>query len=316
MLAANRAKKAKTAPTADIKRRAIRRKDITGYCFMAGYLALFITFIIIPVLAGMGLSFTQFNSIQAPTFVGIRNYVQMLTQDLVLMQNVIPNMIQFALFVGVGGYMLSFLLAWILAQLTHLPRTILAIIIYSPSLTSGVVMQVIWKAMFSGSEFGYINNMLLSWGFIDAPVQFLQSPDYLMTVMIIVSIWGSMGIGFLAMMAGILNVNQELYEAGAIDGIRNRVQEVFYITIPSMKPQMLFGAVMSVVNTFNVSNIGVALSGKNPTPQNSGQLIVTHIEDYGFSRFEMGYAAALSVVLLFLVYMISKVAFRLFSEKD
>ncbi len=292
------------------------QKDLTAYFFLSGYLLLFITFIVIPVFAGLGLSFTQFNAIQAPLFVGIRNYVQMLTQDLVLMQNVIPNMIQFALFVGVGGYMLSFLLAWILAQLTHLPRTILTIILYAPSLTSGVVMTVIWKAMFSGNEFGYINNLLLSWGFIDTPIQFLQSPDYLMTVMIIVSIWSSMGIGFLAMLAGILNVNTELYEAGAIDGIRNRVQEVLYITIPSMKPQMLFGAVMAVVNTFNVSNIGVSLSGQNPTPQNAGQLIVTHIEDYGFIRFEMGYAAAISVVLLFAVYLISKVAFKLFTEKD
>jgi len=292
------------------------QKNGTPYFFMGGYLILFIAFIIIPVVAGIGMSFTYFNTIQPPQFIGLKNYIDLLTQDIVFMQNVIPNTIQFAIFVGFGGYALSFVLAWILAQLTHKMRTVLAIIIYSPSLTSGVVMSVIWRTMFSGDEFGYINNLLLSGGFIDAPIQFLQEPRYLMVVMIIVSIWNSMGIGFLAMLAGILNVNTELYEAGAIDGIRNRIQEVMYITIPSMKPQMLFGAVMSVVNTFNVSSIGVALTGQNPTPQNAGQLVVTHIEDYGFQRYEMGYAAALSVVLLLFVYYISKIAFRLFAEKD
>jgi multiple sugar transport system permease protein len=292
------------------------RADGIAYGFMSGYLILFAAFIVIPVLAGVGMSFTYFNTIQPPRFVGLKNYIDLLTQDLVFMQNVIPNTIQFSIFVGFGGYALAFVLAWLLAQLTRIPRTILAIVIYSPSLTSGVVMSVIWKTMFSGDAYGYVNNILLSLGFVDAPVQFLQSPDYLMLIMIIVSIWNSMGIGFLAMLAGILNVNQELYDAGAIDGIRNRVQEVMYITIPSMKPQMLFGAVMAVVNTFNVSSIGVQLSGQNPTPQYAGQLVVSHIEDFGFIRYEMGYAAAISVTLLLLVYGISKLAFRLFADND
>jgi multiple sugar transport system permease protein len=292
------------------------KKNLAPYAFLSGYLILFLAFIIIPVLAGIGMSFTYFNTIQSPHFVGLKNYIDLLTQDLIFMQNVIPNTIQFSIFVGFGGYALAFVLAWLLAQITHIPRTILAILLYSPSLTSGVVMSVIWKTMFSGDAYGYINNILLSLSLIDAPVQFLQSPEYLMLIMIVVSIWNSMGIGFLAMLAGVLNVNPELYDAGAIDGIRNRVQEVIYITIPSMKPQMLFGAVMAVVNTFNVSSIGVQLSGQNPTPQYAGQLVVSHIEDFGFIRYEMGYAAAISVVLLLFVYGISKIAFKLFTEKD
>lgn len=292
------------------------KKNITSYLFLSGYLLFFITFIVIPVIAGIGLSFTYFNSIQRPEFVGITNYINLFTKDREFMQYVIPNTIKFALFVGVGGYALSFLLAWILAQLPHIPRTILAIILYTPSLTSGVVMTVIWKTVFSGDSFGYVNSILMNFGVIQEPIQFLTSPDYLMNIMIIVGIWGSMGIGFLAMLAGILNVDPQLYEAAAIDGIRNRTQEIFYITIPSMKPQMLFGGVMSVVNTFNVSTIGVQLSGENPTPRYAGRLIVTHIEDFGFIRYEMGYAAALSVVLLLFVYWISKLAFKLFLEKD
>jgi multiple sugar transport system permease protein len=151
---------------------------------------------------------------------------------------------------------------------------------------------------------------------IDSPIQWLANPDYLMTIMIIVTLWSSMGIGFLAMLAGVLNINPELFEAAYVDGMTSKLQEIFYITIPSMKPQMLFGAVMSLVATFNAGAIGVLLSGQNPTPQNAGQLIVTHIDDYGFIRFDMGYAAALSMVLLVMVYLFSKVAYKLFGEKD
>ena len=292
------------------------KNDGKAWGFLSGYLLLFILFIVLPVLFGVGMSLTNFNGIQAPNFVGFRNYIDLFTRDQVFMQHIIPNTFQFALIAGVGGYVLAFIIAWILAQIQRLPRTILAIIIYSPSLTSGVVMTVIWRALFSGDQQGHLNHLLMNIGVIDAPIQFLQSPEHLLTIMVIVTVWNSMGIGFLAMLSGILNVNEELYEAGAIDGIKNRIQEVIHITIPSMKPQMLFGAVMAVVNTFNVSRVGVELTGQNPTPEYAGQLIVNHIEDHGFIRFELGYAAAISVVLLIFVYYISKLAFRAFADKD
>jgi multiple sugar transport system permease protein len=214
------------------------------------------------------------------------------------------------------GYLLGFFLAWLLAQIPHRLRTILTLVIYSPSLTAGVAMAVMWRIIFSGDEAGYLNAILLSLNIIDSPIQWLANPDYLMTIMIVVTLWSSMGIGFLAMLAGVLNINPELFEAAYVDGMTSKLQEIFYITIPSMKPQMLFGAVMSLVATFNAGSIGVLLSGQNPTPQNAGQLIVTHIDDYGFIRFDMGYAAALSIILLLMVYLFSKVAYRLFGEKD
>jgi multiple sugar transport system permease protein len=156
----------------------------------------------------------------------------------------------------------------------------------------------------------------MNWGVILEPIQFLQSPDYLMTIMIVVSLWSSMGVGFLAMLAGVLNIDQTLYEAAYIDGIKNRTQEIFYITIPQMRPQMLFGAVMAVVGTFQAGGIGVALSGSNPTPQYAGQLIVNHIEDFGFIRYAMGYASAVSVALLLIVYSLSKVTQKILGERD
>lgn len=284
--------------------------------FLSPYFIMFFTFIVVPVLVAILLSFTYFNSIEFPTFIGLKNYVSLLTQDAVFMQYVLPNTLKFSLIVGPGGYLLSFLTAWLLAQIPHRPRTFLALIMYTPSMTAGVAMTVLWAIIFSGNASGYINSILLRLNLIVEPIQFLQSPDYLMNIMIVVSLWSSMGVGFLAMLSGILNINPEVYEAAYIDGIKNRFQEIIYITIPSMKPQMLFGAVMAVVGTFQAGAIGVALSGTNPTPQYAGQLMVNHIDDYGFIRYEMGYAAAISVLLLVIVYLFSRVAMKLFGEKS
>lgn len=287
-----------------------------GHLFIAPYVTMFSLFIVIPVAIGILLSFTMFNSIEFPTFTGAMNYITLLTRDKEFMQYVLPNTFKFVIIVGFGGYALSFFLAWCLAQVPHKIRTIYALILYSPSMTAGVTLSVIWKTVFSGDANGYINATLLNWGLISEPIKFLSDPNLLLGITMFVSIWSSMGIGFLAMIAGILNVNSELYEAAAIDGIKNRFQEIFYITIPSMKPQMLFGMVMAMVGTFNSGGVGVALSGSNPTPDYSAQLIVNHIDDYGFLRYEMGYAATISVFLLLLVYFLSKVAFKLFSEKN
>lgn len=291
-------------------------KEGSAYAFLSTYALMFITFIIVPVLVAFLLSFTFFDTIQLPTFNGLRNYITLITQDDIFMKYVLPNTIQFAVIVGPGGYVLAFFLAWILAQLPKLPRTIFALILYSPSMTAGVAMGVVWKTLFSGGQNGYLNSALISLNIIPEPIPWLQSPEYLMPIMLIVTLWGSMGVGFLAMLAGILEINPELYEAGAIDGISSRFQEIVYITIPSMKPQMLFGAVMAIVGTFQAGAIGVTLSGANPTPQYAGQLIVNHIEDYGFLRYEMGYAAAVSVVLLLMVLFFARLANRLFASED
>lgn len=282
--------------------------------FLMPYVILFMIFIVIPVIAAIALSFTNYDAIQRPEFVGFLNYINLLTQDEIFMQYVLPNTCIFAFIVGPVGYVLSFLLAWMLAQVSKVPRTILALLIYSPSLTSGVAMSVVWKIIFASDQMGYANYFLMELGITTDPILFTTDANFLLPIMIIVSLWSSMGVGFLAILAGILNINPEYYEAAMIDGMRNRFQEIFYITIPQMKPQMMFAAVMAVVNTFSVGAIGVQLSGSNPTPGYAGQLIVNHIEDYGFLRYEMGYASTVSLVLLIFIYTISKVAGKVFKE--
>lgn len=291
-----------------------KKFDSSILALLAPYAILFTFFIALPVLIAIILSFTYFNSIETPRFNGLTNYISIFTQDEVFIKYVLPNTIKFALIVGPLGYVLQFLLAWALAQIPKIYRTILSLIFYSPSMTVGVTMAVIWKVVFSGDQFGYLNNALMNMGVIETPIQWLTNPKYLMGIMIFISLWGSMGVGFLAMMSGILNIDSQIYEAGYIDGISNRFQEIIYITIPSMRPQMLFGAVMSIVTAFSSGHIGVDLSGANPTPQYAGQTMVTHIDDFGFLQYDMGYAAALSVIFMIFIFIVSQVANRLFAS--
>lgn len=292
-----------------------KKNSQSPYWFILPYATLFIIIIVLPVLVAIGLSFTVFDTIQLPSWVGLKNYVVIFTNDSVFLQNAVPNTISFSIIVGPVGYMLSFFLAWMLAQVPHKARTIYAVIIYSPSITGAVMMAFVWRILFSGDETGYINYILLNWfGFKDA-VQFLIDADYLFYIMIIVSLWSSMGLGFLAMLAGVLNIDRSLYEAAAIDGMKNRWQEIFYITIPSIKPQMLFGAVMAIIGTFNAAGIASALAGGGTPPQYAGWLIVDHAADFGFTRFEMGYASAITVILLGIVLIFNKISYTLFGEK-
>lgn len=299
------------------KKNKISRRDnnVHGWYFVAPYALIFAIFILVPVILAIILSFTNFNAIEWPKAVGFLNYITLLTNDDIFMKHVLPNTIVYAVVVGIGGYVLSFILAWALCNLSSGLRTVFALILYSPSMTTGVAMAVLWKVIFSGDQAGLLNSWLMELGIINEPVIWLIDTRYLLPIVIIVGLWSSMGIGFLSMIAGILNTDESLYEASAIDGISNRFQEMIYITIPQMKPQMLFAAVMAIVGAFQNGMISSLLVG-NPSPGYASQLMVNHIEDYGFLRYEMGYAAAVSVVLLLIVQVFSKAANGLLTEKD
>lgn len=293
-----------------------KRNINTSYFFILPYALMFFTFVVVLIAISMLLSLTYFDTINFPQFIGFRNYVNLFTQDSEFMQYAFPTTIKYALIVGPGGYVLSFMLAWMLAQLPKRLRTVLAIIIYSPALTSGALMAVGWRVLFSGDNRGYLNYLFLNLGLINEPLQFLQDANIVFGIMVFVGLWSSMGIGFLAMLSGILNINREMYEAAYIDGLRNRFQEIIYITIPSMKPQMLFGAVMTIVGTFNASGIASAITNAYPPPQYAGWLIVDHMNDYAFTKLEMGYASALSVILLVFCLLLNRLSYRLFGTQE
>jgi multiple sugar transport system permease protein len=286
------------------------------YAFILPYIIMFTLVILIPIVISALLSLTRYNSIGFPTWVGFANFVDLLTNDSTFLTKAISNTFIYAVIVGIGGYLLSFFFAWLLSQVTPKMRVFYTLCIYSPSITGAVMMDVVWRSLFSGDQSGYINFILIKLNITGEPIQFLQNPQFLFPILIVVGLWSSAGLGFLAMLAGLLNVDKTLYEAAMIDGIKNRWQEIFYITIPAMKPQMLFGAVMAVLGAFNISGLASSLSGEQVPPDYAGWMIIDHANDFGFTRYEMGYASAVTVILFVIVVIFNRISYKLFKSDD
>lgn len=253
----------------------------------------FLLFTIIPIISSLFLSFTSFDLLQTPKFVVFDNYKRMFVQDEVF-GIVVKNTLVFAVIAGPLGFLLSFVLAWFVNDFSPRTRTILSFMFYSPALVGNAFF--VWKVLFSGESYGYLNSLLLSMGVITEPIVWLKTPAYLMTIVIIVQLWQSMGISFLSNISGLQNVSSDLYEAGAIDGIRSRWQELRYITLPCMSHMLLFSAVMQIQSSFSVSAIAIELAGF-PSTQYSVDTIVSHMTDVATVRFEYGYASAIATAL-------------------
>ena len=267
------------------------------YLLLFPFIALFFLFNILPVISSIVLSFFDYDMVSTPLFCGLDNYVRMLLQD-TLFWKTFGNTLKFSIIAGPLGFLLSFVLAWMINEFPRRVRVILTFGFYAPALVGNALL--IWQIIFSGDSYAYLNNFLISFGFITEPIQWLRNTEYNMTIILIIQLWMSMGTSFLANIAGLQNVNEELYEAGAIDGIRTRWHELWYITLPSMKSIVLFSAVMQIQSVFSVSTLVTNLAGY-PSVENSVDMLVSYIGDVGTTRYEMGYAAALSVFLVLLV---------------
>ncbi|HLT00156.1 MAG TPA: sugar ABC transporter permease [Acholeplasma sp.] len=267
------------------------------YILMAPYVVLFILFTVIPVLMSLGISFTYFNMLEAPRFIGFDNYTKLFLEDDIFII-AIRNTLILAVVTGPVSYLLAFVFAWLINELKPKARAVMTLIFYAPSISGNAYL--IWLLIFSGDLHGYANAFLKNFGFIDNPILWLRDPDWMLIVIIIVQLWLSLGVSFLAFIAGLQSVDKTLYEAGSIDGIKNRWQELWFITIPSMKPQLLFGAVMQITTSLAIAEVSQQLLGF-PSVQYEGHTIVTHLVDYGSIRFDLGYASAIATVLFFIM---------------
>lgn len=275
------------------------RKNKFCYLYLAPFFILFGIFVIAPVVMAIILSFTSYNLTQPPQFVGIANYTALFFSDTVFTKATV-NTLTMAIVVGPFSYIGALILAWALNELSPKLRTALVFFIYAPSISGNAF--IIWQLLFSGDQFGYINSLLLNWGLISEPIYFLFDTKYMMTVVIIVTMWMSMGTQFLSFVAGLQGLDHALFEAGCIDGIRNRWQELWFITLPQLKPQLMFGAVMSITGAFTVGNVGAMLCG-NPSTEYAVHTLVNHMTDYATVKYEFGYACAIAA-LLFLAMIV------------
>ncbi len=272
------------------------------YAFLAPYAILFAMFYIYPVVASIYYSFTYYNILEPPRFIGLQNYMALLLQDDIFLMS-IKNTLMIAIITGPLGYILSFLFAWLINELPRWVRSVAVIVFYAPSIAGNC--YVIFSVFFRGDAYGYVNAILMNMGIIDTPILWLINPTYMLPICMLVILWMSLGTGFLSFVAGLQGVDKSQFEAGYMDGIKNRWQELWFITLPNMKPMLMFGAVMSITQAFGVCDVTMALCGY-PSTDYAARTIVTHLFDYGFSRFEMGYACAIATILFLMMILCNK----------
>lgn len=285
------------------------KKNRECYFMLAPFMIFFLIFTVIPVVMSLPISFTDFDVISYPEFIGLSNFYTLFLSDKVFLQSIKVTLI-FACFTGPVSYVMCFLLAWLINELPQKLKTIFTLIFYIPSMAG---VYTVWKIIFSGDSYGYLNSVLMDIGIITQPVQWLTDSRYILGVTIAVQLWISLGAGFLALRAGFQNIDRSQYEAGAIEGIKNRWQELFYITIPSMGPQLLFAAVMQIVGSFTAGTVAQNIVGF-PSTDYKAHTIMTHAYDYGWVRFEMGYASAICMVLFVLMYIINRIINKILNK--
>lgn len=280
------------------------------YIFFMPYMLLFIVFTVVPVVIAIGLSFTSFNVLQTPSWLMFDNYIRLFVKDGVFVKALL-NTLTLAIIAGPGGFLISYVFAWFINELSPKLRGVMTLVFYAPSISGNAYL--IWTLLFSGDSNGYINAWMIRLGMTTDPIQFFTNETYMMPILISVILWTSMGTGFLSFVAGFQGIDKTMYEAGAVEGINNRWQEVWFITLPLMKPQLLFGAVMSITGAFGIGSVVTSLFGF-PSQNYALHTVATHLEDYGSIRFEMGYASAIAVVLFLLTLGCNGLISRMLSK--
>ena len=286
------------------RRQSYLRKNYQGYLLMLPYLAVFFLFTVWPVIMSIFYSFTSYNVFESPKFLGFENYVNLFFNDSVFLIAA-QNTFQIAIIVGPVSYLLSLFLAWMVNEFKNPWKTILTVVFYAPTLSNAVF--TIWLIVFDGDIYGYLNSFLLEFGFINDPIQWRSDPQYMMMVVIIVQLWVSLGTSFLTLRAGFNTVDRQYYEAASLDGIKNRFQELWFVTLPMMAPHLMLSAVLSITAAFTVSNVATVMTGF-PSVNYATHTIMHHLQDYGTIRYQRGYASAIATVLFLFSLFANKLA--------
>ena len=286
------------------------RKNKTAYFMVLPFMFIFVLFTVVPVVASLALSFTQFNMLEAPKFVFMDNYITLFLDD-ELFVTALKNTLIFAAVTGPVSYLLSFVVAWFINELPPKIRAIVTLVFYAPSIAGNAYL--IWTTLFSSDAYGWANAILIELGIIDSPILWFQNATYVMPLCIIVALWMSLGTAFLSFIAGLQGINKSLYEAGAIDGVKNRWQELWYITLPSMKPQLMFGAILAITGAFGFGPVVTALAG-NPSVDYVAYTLNHHLAEYQGTRWEVGYASAISFIMFLMMIGANMLITKLISK--
>lgn len=281
--------------------RAARRETLTFYLLISPWIIGFLWFVLGPLVASLGFSFTRWDLLSRPEPIGLRNYTRLLT-DKLFWQSLSVTVRYTLMYVPaelVGGLLLALLMNQVTVRGIRAVRTIY----YLPTVISGVAFVVVWMWLFQ-PEAGLINATLAIFG-IQGP-RWLADPQTALIALWLMSLWG-LGRAAIIYLAGLKSIPQELYEAAAIDGAGSW-QAFWSVTLPMLSPTIFFNLVLSVIATFQTfTSAFVATSGG---PLDSTLFYVLYLYRRAFQDFQMGYASALAWVLFLIILALTLLIVR------
>ncbi|NQU95640.1 MAG: sugar ABC transporter permease [Candidatus Omnitrophica bacterium] len=284
-----------------------------SYIFIAPAVLLFLIFVVGPVIASFYWSFTEYDAIHAPKWVGLANYKNIFFNDPRFWKSV-RNTCLYTLGVIPLGTALSLLLAIAVDQQIRFKNFFRAIY-FIPSVTSVIALSVIWKWLFAGEKYGLINHILIRVGL--QPVDWLMSPVWTLPAIMIMSIWASLGYNMILFLAGLQTIPKTVYEAADIDGA-NVFDKFWHITLPLLKPFTVFVVIIGFITSFQVfervyimtqSELGIG------GVLDSALTVVAYLYDMGFRKFKMGYASALGYIVFVVVFIITIINIKFVKTK-
>lgn len=297
------------------------RRHIGSYAFVAPPVLLAIVFVFVPALCALYLSFTEYHPVlplSTATLVGVKNYTDVMGSGVLL-----SAIRKTAVYVGVTvpiGIALSLGLAALLNNNLRGSRY-WRFIYFSPFVTSAVSVALVFVQLYQGSEMGWINALFLELGIIDDPILFLSNEKSFMACVIALAIWHGLAFNILIFLAGLQQVPAELYRAAEIDGA-GWLRKFWHVSIPGIRPQLLFVTIMGIIGGFQVFEPIYMLGGGSGFaatkfgPNDAGLTMVPYIYSAGFEQFRMGQASAIAYILFVVILAFTVLQLRLGRDQD
>lgn len=282
-----------------------KRLSLTPYLFLAPALIIIGVFILYPTAAVLFYSFTDYDIVRPPQWVGLRNFIE-LFQDPIFYKALLNSFIY--LLVTPTLIILSIILAIAVNRPLRGINAFRALY-YVPVISGTIAVGIAWRWLFDYNG-GLVNGLLLSTGILKEPVQWLADPAFTLPIAMLLTVWIGLGYYMMVFLAGLQNIPEELYDAAVIDGC-NGIQKHWYVTLPGLRPQIVFVAVISSLAAIEVFNEIFVITGGLGGILNSGVTLVFYLWRQAFRLQHAGYASAIAIVLLAITLVFSILNVRL-----
>ncbi len=297
------------------KSKGIKNRDNMGWLFIAPFLIVFLTFSIYPVLRTLYLSFTDYSGFNQPTWTGLTNYKRVFTDK--LLWEAFGNTIKIWGINIVLQLGLAFLLTIVFSDIKYKMKGlgVFRALFYLPNLIACTSVAFLFKTLLDW-KFGSVNQILTGLGIVDAPVDWLGTPVLLRTVVGVIGAWMWFGNSFIMLMAGVQGINGDYFEAAAIDGA-GRWTIFAKITLPLLRPIMLYVAITSLIGGLQIFDIPYLVSLGNQKMTRSVNTAVMHLYNMAFKNRQIGYAGAIAFILFFIIAICSVgIYFAMYRKKE